>query len=94
MSILWFTVFGNSALWLDTHVANGALSALTNEPEKLLFAFLNYLPWPVVSSLVALLVISLFFITSADSGIYVLNNMLRAIKGWLRPSGNRLCGAC
>ena len=61
MSILWFTVFGNSALWLDTHVANGALSALTNEPEKLLFAFLNYLPWPVVSSLVALLVISLFF---------------------------------
>jgi transporter, betaine/carnitine/choline family len=85
MSILWFTVFGNSALWLDTHVANGALSALTNEPEKLLFAFLNYLPWPVVSSLVALLVISLFFITSADSGIYVLNNIASRDKGLASP---------
>gem|GEM_PF-509190 len=85
MSILWFTVFGNSALWLDTHVANGALSALTNEPEKLLFAFLNYLPWPVVSSLVALLVIALFFITSADSGIYVLNNIASRDKGLASP---------
>ncbi|WP_179840090.1 BCCT family transporter, partial [Burkholderia mallei] len=43
-SILWFTVFGNGAIWLDTHVAGGVLSALTGSPDVLLFRFLDYLP--------------------------------------------------
>ncbi|MDK4563523.1 BCCT family transporter [Kingella kingae] len=73
--ILWFTVFGNSAIWLDTNVANGALSAATSAPEKLLFQFLDYLPLSGLTSVMALVSIALFFITSADSGIYVLNNI-------------------
>ncbi|ASK27774.1 transporter [Neisseria chenwenguii] len=84
-SVLWFTVFGNSAIWLDTHGASGALAALTSTPEKLLFAFLEYLPLSALSSVVALIVIALFFITSADSGIYVLNNMASRDKSIASP---------
>ena len=85
-SILWFTVFGNSAVWLDTHVANGALSALTGSPEILLFRFLDYLPLSTVTSFAALLSIALFFITSADSGIYVLNNIASRDKSLASPA--------
>lgn len=83
--VLWFTVFGNSAIWLDTHTANGALAAMTGAPEKLLFAFLSYLPLPTLSSIVALIIIALFFITSADSGIYVLNNIASRDKSLAAP---------
>lgn len=83
--VLWFTVFGNSAIWLDTHVAGGALAGMTSSPERLLFAFLDYLPLPTISSLVALCVIALFFITSADSGIYVLNNIASRDKAMAAP---------
>lgn len=83
--VLWFTVFGNSAIWLDTFVANGALNELTSSPEKLLFKFLEYLPISGVTSLIALVIISLFFITSADSGIYVLNNIASRDKSLSSP---------
>lgn len=83
--VLWFTVFGNSAIWLDTFVANGALNELTSSPEKLLFKFLEYLPISGMTSLIALVIISLFFITSADSGIYVLNNIASRDKSLSSP---------
>lgn len=83
--ILWFTVFGNSAIWFDSHVANGALQQLTSSPEKLLFTFLQYLPLSTIASVIALVVIALFFITSADSGIYVLNNIASRDKSLVSP---------
>lgn len=85
-SILWFTVFGNTAIWLDDNTAGGALSALTGSPEVLLFQFLNYLPLSTLTSLMALASIALFFITSADSGIYVLNNIASRDKSLASPS--------
>lgn len=84
-SLLWFTVFGNSAIWLDQNVAHGALSAMVDSPQKLLFVFLEHLPMPAISSIIALLIIALFFITSADSGIYVLNNIASRDKGLNSP---------
>ena len=83
--VLWFTIFGNSAIWLDTHTAGGALAALTGTPEKLLFVFLDYLPLASISSVLALVIIALFFITSADSGIYVLNNIASRDKSMAAP---------
>ena len=73
--ILWFTVFGNTAIWLNDGEAAGMLGQMISSPETLLFKFLDYLPLSGVTGLVSLVVISLFFITSADSGIYVLNNI-------------------
>ncbi|ENT0896938.1 BCCT family transporter [Neisseria gonorrhoeae] len=83
--VLWFTVFGNTAIWLNDGVAGGMLEKMTSSPETLLFKFFNYLPLPELTSIVSLLVISLFFVTSADSGIYVLNNITSRDKGLSAP---------
>ncbi|ARC03438.1 transporter [Neisseria gonorrhoeae] len=83
--VLWFTVFGNTAIWLNDGVAGGMLEKMTSSPETLLLKFFNYLPLPELTSIVSLLVISLFFVTSADSGIYVLNNITSRDKGLSAP---------
>lgn len=69
-NILWFSIFGNSALNL-----NGVLKDFINTPEMLLFNFLEYLPMSKFSSFLAIIVLALFFITSANSGIFVLNSL-------------------
>ena len=83
--VLWFTVFGNTAIWLNDGEAAGALGQMISSPETLLFKFLDYLPLSGVTGLVSLVVISLFFITSADSGIYVLNNIASRDKSLAAP---------
>ncbi|WP_143533181.1 BCCT family transporter [Rodentibacter caecimuris] len=83
--VLWFTVFGNSAIWLDLNIAEGGLHSLISSPEKLLFTFLSYFPLPMITGIVALIIIALFFITSADSGIYVLNNIASRDKSLASP---------
>ena len=84
-TIVWFTIFGNTAIYIDETVANGALGALTDKPEQLLFAFLEYLPLSGLTSLLSIIVLALFFITSADSGIYVLNNIAAYDKSTSSP---------
>ena len=83
--VLWFTVFGNTAIWLNDGEAAGTLGQMISSPETLLFKFLDYLPLSGVTGLVSLVVISLFFITSADSGIYVLNNIASRDKSLAAP---------
>ena len=83
--ILWFTVFGNTAIWLNDGDAAGTLGQMISSPETLLFKFLDYLPLSGVTGFVSLVVISLFFITSADSGIYVLNNIASRDKSLTAP---------
>ncbi len=74
-NMVWFGIMGNSGIWIDEHVANGALSALINNQDALAFEFLNYLPGPMVSSVVFILIIIIFFVTSADSGILVMDSI-------------------
>ena len=83
--ILWFTVFGNTAIWLNNGEAAGILGQMISSPETLLFKFLDYLQLSSMTGLVSLVVISLFFITSADSGIYVLNNIASRDKSLVAP---------
>ncbi len=72
-NLLWMTVFGNGAIWIDTHVAQGALSATASNVDALLFRFFEYLPLAKAVSWIAVLLIALFFVTSADSGAYVVD---------------------
>ncbi len=72
-NLLWMTVFGNGAIWIDTHVAQGALSATASNVDALLFRFFEYLPLAKAVSWIAVLLITLFFVTSADSGAYVVD---------------------
>lgn len=73
-NLLWMTIFGNSAIWVDLQT-NGSISAISGETEALLFAFLNHLPLGSVTSFISVVIIALFFVTSADSGIFVINTI-------------------
>lgn len=74
-NFIWMSVFGNSAIWLDFSVAKGALGALVNNPDALMFRFLEYLPLSTLTSYMVIVIIVIFFVTSADSGIFVMNSI-------------------
>jgi choline/glycine/proline betaine transport protein len=72
-NLLWMTAFGNSAIWIDTHVAQGALAQTAGNVDALLFRFFEYLPWAKAVSWLAIVLIAVFFVTSADSGAFVVD---------------------
>lgn len=74
-NLLWMTIFGNTAIWLDRNVAAGALSEAASHVDSLLFIFLGYLPGSGITSALAVLLIGVFFVTSADSGAYVIDTI-------------------
>ena len=74
-NLLWMTAFGNGAIWVDTHIANGALAQTVGNVDALLFRFFEYLPWAGPVSWLAILLIAVFFVTSADSGAYVVDSI-------------------
>lgn len=74
-NFIWMSVFGNSAIWIDFFEAGGALTELAVNADALTFEFLEYLPLTAVTSFVVIAVIIIFFVTSADSGILVMNSI-------------------
>lgn len=69
---LWFTIFGDSAILRQRTdgdmLVDGAVDSNTS-----LFQLLATLPWPTITSVLAVLVIMFFFITSSDSGSLVID---------------------
>lgn len=74
LALLWFTVFGNTAISIDV-MNNGVLSAFSKSPDILLFKFFEFFPLSTPITVVSMMIIFLFFITSIDSGILVLNHL-------------------
>ena len=72
-NLLWMTAFGNGAIWIDTHVAQGALAQTVGNVDALLFRFFDFLPLTTTVSWLAILLIGVFFVTSADSGAFVVD---------------------
>lgn len=73
-TLLWMGVFGNSAI--DLILNNDAqvlAEAVTANQAVALFRFLEYLPFSTLLAMVSLLMVVVFFVTSADSGALVLN---------------------
>jgi len=75
-TFLWMTVFGNTAIALDLGVAAGAIAqAVDNDLSTALFEFLEYLPGATFTSTLAILLVGVFFVTSADSGSLVIDTL-------------------
>jgi choline/glycine/proline betaine transport protein len=75
-TFFWMTVFGNTAMEIDTTVANGALAkAVQADLSVALFQFFQYLPFPAVTSTLTVMLIAIFFVTSADSGSLVMDTI-------------------
>lgn len=75
-TFLWMTVFGNTAISLDLGVAQGGIAdAVQANLSTALFKFLEYLPAAGVTSTLAIALVGIFFITSADSGALVIDTL-------------------
>ena len=73
-TLLWMTVFGNSAIALILDQGAAELAAVVQQDSSAaLFKFLEFFPAASVLSVVAIAMVFVFFITSADSGAMVLN---------------------
>ncbi|QDP41871.1 glycine betaine uptake BCCT transporter [Radiobacillus deserti] len=69
---IWFSTFGGSAIALE-HDGIANISSLSTEES--LFGVFSHYPLSLVTSVTAIVLIASFFITSADSGTYVLGMM-------------------
>lgn len=75
-TFLWMTVFGNTAISLDLGAASGGIAqAVQANLSTALFKFLEYLPAASVTSTLAILLVAVFFVTSADSGALVIDTL-------------------
>lgn len=72
ISILWFTVFGGSAMWMNL---NGQDMTVKDAGENVMFDLLANLPFSSVTSIVCLIAILVFFVTAADSAANVMGSM-------------------
>lgn len=83
LAIVWFSTFGGTALNIEMNGNGGIAALVTGEVELALFATLAELPLSAITSVLALLLILIFFITSADSASFVLGAMTS--RGSLNP---------
>ena len=73
-TLLWMTVFGDSAIHLVLNEGVRSLADTVNVDSSLaLFAFLEHFPFSSMLSVVAVAMVVVFFVTSADSGALVVD---------------------
>jgi glycine betaine transporter len=72
-SFLWFAVMGGSAIDLIQNQGQTAIAnAVSSDVTSALFKFFEYFPMSTFLSILAMVLVLIFFITSADSAIFVL----------------------
>ena len=83
VSMFWFSAFGTTGIWADRRTGGAISSAVSENVTNALFITLEQLPLGIVTSIIAMLLVSVFFITSADSASFVLGSM--STGGALNP---------
>ncbi|MGM0419327.1 MAG: BCCT family transporter [Thermodesulfobacteriota bacterium] len=73
VTFFWMTVFGNSAIFIEMLGQGGIAKSVQENIPVSLFVFLESFPFSLVTSLIAVIVIIAFFVTSSDSGSMVID---------------------
>jgi glycine betaine transporter len=88
-SILWFATFGGSGIYIELFGGGGLAELVAKDVSDALFVFFSYFPLAPILSTLAVLLIFIFLVTSADSGTFVLSMM--TTDGNLNPpTGHKL----
>ncbi|BCJ60843.1 choline transporter [Micromonospora endophytica] len=82
-SAVWFAIMGGSALRVQATGARDLVADAAAGSEQALFGLLDALPLAALTSVVAMVLIALYFVTSADSASLVLGSLTS--RGALRP---------
>ncbi|WP_115512007.1 BCCT family transporter [Xanthomonas arboricola] len=73
-TFLWMTIYGNSALFMvRSEGVQELVKAVSDDSSMALFEFLRPLPLTMFTSSLAVVLVALFFVTSADSGALVID---------------------
>lgn len=70
--LVWFSIFGGTAMRMQEA---GLGVANVEDSQDILFNVLQNLPMPLVTSIVAMIAVVIFFVTSADSASIVMGQM-------------------
>ena len=73
---LWFSVFGGTAISLEMNGEMGMNAIIDAQGKEVaLFSLLDHFPLAAVMSTIAIFLIGVFFVTSADSATFVLGTL-------------------
>ena len=75
LSFLWMSVFGGAALSLQATGTGDIAAAVNNDVSTALFAMLENFPLRAVTSLIGITLVTVFFVTSSDSGSLVVDHL-------------------
>ncbi len=75
LSFLWMSSFGGSALWLQITGVTDIAGAVNKEVSTALFVMLESFPFAKLTSFIAVLLVTIFFVTSSDSGSLVVDHL-------------------
>jgi len=75
LSFVWMSVFGGSAIFVQTHGSEDIVAAVNNDVATAMFVMLNHFPLSQVLSFAAIVLVTIFFVTSSDSGSLVVDHL-------------------
>lgn len=75
IACLWIAVFGGTALWNDLNNQTGIAEAVNADLTSALFQTYLHLPLTTILSVLSIVLIFTFLVTSADSATYILASM-------------------
>ena len=87
VSIVWFAAFGSLGINLLDTIGLEGLQVAAQEPSTALFQVFNYYPLSTILSLITVVLLCTFFITSANSATFVLGML--SSEGDLNPSNRK-----
>lgn len=75
LSFVWMSVFGGSALYVQSEGITDLAAAVNEDVATAMFVMLSSFPFSGVLSLVAVVLVTVFFVTSSDSGSLVVDHL-------------------
>ncbi len=72
---LWMSVFGGAAIYLDMAGVDTIAEAVNTDLSTSLFVFLEEFPFSSITSFIGIILVTIFFITSSDSGSLVIDSI-------------------
>ena len=75
LTFVWFSTFGGSAFHVELTQDAGIAGAIADDVSVGLFLLYEHFPFTPVLSIITILLLSVFFITSADSATFVMSMM-------------------
>jgi choline/glycine/proline betaine transport protein len=75
LSFVWMSVFGGSALFVQSHGIADIVAAVNDDVATAMFVLLETFPLAEILSLAAIILVVVFFVTSSDSGSLVVDHL-------------------